>query len=111
MPKLNHEQRQKVYLGMVRRFGKDQQIIQTMEECGELIASLSHLRRKKCQQGQVTEEMIDVMIMLNQMLYVFDISVEEFQKQYDEKLHNIFLKYDLRREGYYSDERFQDKET
>lgn len=59
-------------------FGCDAQMMQTMEECAELTAALSHLKRFRTPEArqEVIEELADVQIMCEQMKMEFDCHQE-----------------------------------
>lgn len=61
----------------VERFGVDKQITKTMEECAELIQALAKWLASDGNHGpeidyHVAEEVADVQIMLEQIMYMFD---------------------------------------
>lgn len=63
-----------------------EQLNQTQEECGELIVSINHMRRKKASDtyDNVCKEAADVLIMLDQLKIILDGALIE--KYIGEKL-------------------------
>ena len=61
-----------LYKQAVEAFGTPAQIIIAMEECSELIKELSKVLRGKCNVDNVSEEIADVQIMLEQLKIIFN---------------------------------------
>lgn len=61
-----------LYNQAVNTFGTPAQIIIAMEECSELIKELSKVLRGKCNVDNVSEEIADVQIMLEQLKIIFN---------------------------------------
>lgn len=51
----------------MNKYGMDKQIDQLIEECAELIVALQHFKRDRVTWIEVSEEMADVIIMIDQM--------------------------------------------
>jgi NTP pyrophosphatase (non-canonical NTP hydrolase) len=60
-----------IYKEAVDKFGVESQIWMAIEEMGELITALSHFWRGRITADEVTEEVADVMLMIEQMAYIF----------------------------------------
>lgn len=58
----------------IKKYGKDKQIDMLIEECGELIVALQHLKRGRITWDKVAEEMADVKIMIHQFHTIDGIS-------------------------------------
>lgn len=61
-----------LYKQAVDAFGTPAQIIVAIEECSELIKELSKTLRQKCDIDNISEEMADVQIMLEQLKIIFN---------------------------------------
>lgn len=61
-----------LYKEAISKFGTSAQIIIAMEECSELIKELSKVLRGKCNVDNVSEEIADVQIMLEQLKIIFN---------------------------------------
>ncbi len=55
---------------------RDDQVIQTFEELGELIDILAKMNRGRASSRDLASEVVDVGIMLDQLKIMFDIEVE-----------------------------------
>lgn len=79
-----------VMLRVLYANGVQEQIVQTMEECDELGAALSHMRRFRSSKARraMIEEMADVSIMIEQMKLAFDCH-GEVDKKIVEKLARL----------------------
>lgn len=83
---------------IAEHYGTEDQAMQTMEECGELIQALNKYLRATGK-GQktdirmiaayhgVVEEMADVLIMILQMKHLLDISDEDIESYVKFKVH------------------------
>lgn len=59
----------------VNSFGLETQMNQLTEECGELIAAVNHFRRgRACSRAELVEEMADVYIIIEQIIFGIDYS-------------------------------------
>lgn len=59
----------------VNCYGLEAQLNQLTEECGELIAAVNHFRRgRACGRAELVEEMADVYIMIEQIIFGVDCS-------------------------------------
>lgn len=70
-------------------YGLENQALQTVEECSELIVAIMNKRRDKGTVDDIVDEIADVEIMCEQMRYAFDCSgqVDERIKQKLERQH------------------------
>jgi len=68
-------------------FGKENQLRQTQEECGELIAAINQYLRKDRRGTSVIDEVADVWIMLTQLKMAF--SAEDFLDAIERKLPRL----------------------
>jgi len=71
-------------------YGSDAQLFMVVEEVSELIHALSKWRREGSllqnkYRNWVVEELADVLIMLNQLIYMFNINDEELDNMLDKK--------------------------
>jgi NTP pyrophosphatase (non-canonical NTP hydrolase) len=63
---------------IARRYGTDEQSRQTIEEMGELIVALNKVHRHYSNENiaNVIEELADVSLMVDQMIYLYDCENE-----------------------------------
>jgi len=73
-------------------FGFDAQCGQFAEEVGELLAALNQYRRGRIPLANLTEEIADVQIMLEQIKIMFNIKENDVQKFIDLKLDKLSKK-------------------
>lgn len=59
-----------LYLACRSHYGWTAQCDMLIEECGELIAALSHYKRARVPVERVVEELVDVQIMVEQVLVI-----------------------------------------
>ena len=63
-----------IYKEAAEHFGANTQMLQTIEECSELITAISHYRRKRSNALEnLKEEVADCYIMLRQMMHILDM--------------------------------------
>lgn len=77
-------------------YGKEHQANLAMEECAELIQAINkRLRYPDSYQTHLNlvEEMADVYIMLHELMYVFGITPDEFDKWIEIKSKRIVARY------------------
>lgn len=67
-----------IYRQAVEHFGKLNQIIKAMEECGELIQALARWAEGEPVIGNICEEIADVEIMLEQVKVILGEQYEEY---------------------------------
>lgn len=71
---------------IAERYGTTAQIGQTYEELGELITALHKYQRDHDKIGEVTEEMADVLIMIEQIRYLLGIKTADVLAEIDRKV-------------------------
>lgn len=60
---------------VVKKYGSGKQLDMVQEECAELIAAISHLKRKRVNsEAEVREEMADVAFMIYQLMEIVPTS-------------------------------------
>ena len=69
----------------VEHFGDTAQYNMAIEELAELIVTLNHYDRGRCDESKVVEEIADVQIMLAQVKYMLGISEADVEQVIDEK--------------------------
>ena len=67
-----------IYEQAVKHYGKLNQIVKAMEECGELIRALARWAEGEPVIGNVCEEIADVEIMLEQVKIILGDKYEEY---------------------------------
>ncbi len=83
---------------IINRYGLDEQLLQLMEECGELLQAVSKYRRKK-QSGEKAEfnqTIQDLKLEMTDVLILFD-QIKERLGMTDEELH-MMAEYKIRRQ-------------
>jgi len=77
-----------IYSKAIDEFGEDNQLSMAQEECGELVAAISHWNRGKIELPELLKEIADVEIMVGQLRLIF----EEFNfKEIKDKAVNELL--------------------
>jgi len=61
-----------IYHELLDHFGRDNQLLKAVEECGELICALLHYQNNKVKSEAVVGEIADVAIMLEQLKILFN---------------------------------------
>lgn len=80
--------RKSIYMSAIRKFGKSAQIVVAIEELSELTKELTKTLREKCNLKNISEEMADVEIMLEQLKLIFKNKKQvEILKNY--KIHRL----------------------
>ena len=82
MNRYNH-----VYRATLKKWGKEAQFDQAVEECAELIAVIKHYRRGKVDEETVISELADVALMVGQLTYMF--GEERVARAVDMKLNKL----------------------
>jgi NTP pyrophosphatase (non-canonical NTP hydrolase) len=87
-----NELQQQIIVEAVQHFGFESQLLKTVEECSELQRAViryslgdSNIR---CE-GGVLEEMVDVLIMIYQLMIIFDFKFEEIEEMQEKKLSRL----------------------
>ena len=83
--------KEEVFKEAIKQWGMDAQCSVAIEEMAELIKELSKLKRADYQLTEktlipLTEEIADVRLMLDQLVYMFRIDISEI---YERKLNNV----------------------
>lgn len=80
----------------VEHFGHNNQIIKAIEEMSELIKELSKEIIRKGDEDNIREEIADVQIMIDQMVYLFDVQekIAEIRKAKLNRLNNLIIDHD-----------------
>jgi len=60
-----------IFKETIEKWGVESQIWMAMEEMGELMTALSHYFRGRIDKDEVAEEIADVMLMAEEMAYIF----------------------------------------
>ena len=101
--KMNNE----IYEKLVNKFGNEKQINQAIEEMNELCVALNHYRRGKNNIDEVIGEMADVLFMLGQIRFMFNLfdKVDFKVKEIEDRWEKEFYK-----EGHWKDKEEWDRE-
>ena len=67
-------------------YGLKNQLKQLVEECSELSVEALHYIRERGGTERISEEIVDVLIMINQIIYLLKNDVEKLEKYADFKL-------------------------
>ena len=65
---------------VAEKFSLDNRLNQLAEECAELICVANHYRRGRVPKQNVTEEMADVLVMIDQVMMKMQISISDIDK-------------------------------
>jgi NTP pyrophosphatase (non-canonical NTP hydrolase) len=65
------ERDRQILQAAIARFGRDAQHDMAIEECGELVVALSHIRRDRIPVSKLADEIADVAIMLEQLQILY----------------------------------------
>jgi NTP pyrophosphatase (non-canonical NTP hydrolase) len=83
-----------IYKEATEHFGVNTQMLQTIEECSELITAISHFRRKRNNALiNLREEVADVYIMLKQMMHMLDM--HDNCEEVNDKLQRLKARIDF----------------
>lgn len=74
---------------IANHFGLENQKLKTIEECSELITAIS-----RNEVGNIIEEIADVYIMLQQLIYLYD-SEEEVDEFIESKINRTIERYGI----------------
>lgn len=78
---------EKVLNEIIKKYGKQKQVGQAIEEMAELIVELNkNINRKKDNKTEIILEIADVQIMLAQLVLIYDIDPEKLQGAVEYKL-------------------------
>ncbi len=73
-------------------YGKNAQSTVCMEECAELIQAISNEKRGKSDKNHLAEEMADVLISIELLKEIYEVSNEQINEWIDEKQKRIRLR-------------------
>ena len=74
----------------IQQFGFDKQALVAVEELSELQKEiLKNVNRKQINRHNVKEELVDVLIMLRQLVLIYDFMPEELNKIANEKMERL----------------------
>lgn len=82
------ETRRDVYEEALIRFGRHNQLVVAIEELSELQKEICKFFRHEGKHSDLIEEVADVCIMLEQIIYIFDID-EDVKKVMEEKVQRL----------------------
>jgi hypothetical protein len=83
------EKTRDIYRRAIAVWGANAQWRQVVEECAELIVEISHMQRGRATASQITDEVADVQIMLDQAaLMIGPAVIEKYKKAKLERLAN-----------------------
>lgn len=75
---------------LIEKFGKDRQIMQTLEEFSELQKELlKNINRGKDNKKEILEEFVDVTFMLRQIKAIYDFTDKEIQEELEVKMSKV----------------------
>lgn len=76
---------------IVRRWGRDAQLNQAIEELNELAVAISHYRRKDTRDNRlaIAEEIADVQLMIEQLQYMLNLSDTCIGVYIEEKIQRV----------------------
>ncbi len=70
------QERFSIYDKMLKKYGAECQVLIAVEECSELQKAILKFLRGKCNSIEISEEMADVDIMLEQLKVVFNNKIK-----------------------------------
>lgn len=75
---------------LIDKFGKDRQVMQTLEEFSELQKELlKNINRNKDNKKEILEEFVDVTFMLKQIKAIYNFTDKEIQEELEHKLSKV----------------------
>jgi len=77
------------YDKVIKKYGTMTQILQAMEESGEMVVVLNHYLRGRVDVKEVMKELVDNHIMNEQMRVVFGIDEGMFEEAYNKELNKL----------------------
>jgi NTP pyrophosphatase (non-canonical NTP hydrolase) len=82
------DSRRKIYEDALIRYGRNNQLVVAIEELSELQKEICKYFRHEGKHQDLIEEVADVSIMLEQIIYIFDID-EDVKKVMQEKVQRL----------------------
>lgn len=77
-----------IYKEAIDHYGVDAQICMLVEECGELLSSISKFKRGRCNNFDVLTELADVSIMCEQLSLVYS-DYDNFLQEKKRKINRL----------------------
>ena len=74
------------YVDIINRYGYKMQYTVAMEECAELIQAISKRLRERDNDGELIEEMADVIVMIEQMMIINKVGIGDIDEVIERKL-------------------------
>jgi predicted transcriptional regulator len=88
--KYDLKDRNKIYLKMLKKYGGKSQTLVCIEEMAELTKELlKNINREQTNRHAIIEEIIDVAIMIEQMIELFDVTYNETTSLYNKKIDRL----------------------
>ena len=79
----------KIYTQCISLWGVHLQTLMVVEELAELIFTISKYNRGKATASDITEEIADCRIMMNQLMYLTGITEEQVKNKENEKMERL----------------------
>jgi NTP pyrophosphatase (non-canonical NTP hydrolase) len=76
-----------IFRATLEKWGVEAQYDQTIEECAELITALKHFKRGKVSDIEIIEELADVILMTQQLMFMF--GEERVRQAIDKKVAKL----------------------
>lgn len=73
----------------IRQYGYDKQMDMVVEESAELINAIMKFRRGRCEVKDITTEMADVLIMIEQLVRILSVNEDELETEITNKLQRL----------------------
>lgn len=91
---MTRDEERQILKDAVETFGLKNQLDMLQEECAELIVAISHYKRDRPGSTiNLSEEIADVHIMMNQIILATHLGVEFFKEQKLQRLKERIMKY------------------
>ena len=81
------------YKKAIAKYGHPEQLNMVQEECGELIAAINHYRRGRIELSALLKEIVDVQIMVEQMVLIYERN--DIQEIKDQAVDALFLRVSI----------------
>ncbi len=83
-----------VLIQALEKYGNDKQIFQLHEEMAELTIAINHLKRGRVDKKAILTEIIDVQIMLDQIILMFNLDENALRLEKAIKICKLISKLD-----------------
>lgn len=91
---MTRDEERQILKDAVETFGIKNQLDMLQEECAELIVAISHYKRGRSGSTiNLSEEIVDVHIMMNHIILATPLSVEFFKEKKLQRLKERIMKY------------------